>query len=230
MKKIKYYSLIAMILIFSSVIMFYFHYIVFGQLKNTMYYTIMDLCFIPINTFVVTIVFENLIERRSKREKLSKINMLVGLFFSEMGFELLNIFAKCDENSHKLKISFDNSRIATDNIKEYKNDININKINFSYLKKLSIANKDILISLIGNENILEHEMFADLLMSIMHLRDELVLRDIDNLLDNDLNHLRIDIIRVYDILLAQWIQYLFHMKNEYPYLYTTACEMSPFKN
>lgn len=57
----------------------------------------MDFCFIFINIFVVIFVFEKFVERCVKVEWLSKLNMLVGLFFSDIGFILLKLIVYGDE-------------------------------------------------------------------------------------------------------------------------------------
>ncbi len=85
MKKFRHYSIISLILIALSGIMFFIHYLIFGQGVNTAYYSFMNLCFIPINSLVVTILLENLIEYKSKQERMDKLNMLIGIFFTEVG-------------------------------------------------------------------------------------------------------------------------------------------------
>ena len=49
----------------------------------------------------------------------------------------------------------------------------------------------------SNDNILEHDIFTDLLMSIMHLRDELIFMKNNNKDENTMIHLQVDIARVY---------------------------------
>lgn len=57
MKNLKHYLFVSFILIFISFIMFLIHDLVFGQLENTIYYSFMNVCFIPINILGVTLVF-----------------------------------------------------------------------------------------------------------------------------------------------------------------------------
>ncbi|WP_158078784.1 hypothetical protein [Clostridium puniceum] len=47
-------------------------------------------------------------------------------------------------------------------------------LDYRKIKELVIGGRDILSNLIVNENILEHQIFADLLMALMHLRDEIL--------------------------------------------------------
>ncbi|OOM07425.1 hypothetical protein [Clostridium saccharobutylicum] len=229
MKNSKHYLLVSFTLIFLSSIMFLIHYLIFGQLENTEYYSLMDLCFIPINILAVTLVFEKLVERRAKVERLSKLNMLVGLFFSDIGFTLLKLIVYGDEKIQHLGLDFNDLKSCRNKLKSYKHEIDFEKINYDELKELVICGRDILSSLISNENILEHETFADLLMSLMHLRDEILFMNQKEVLTrDDCAHLKIDITRVYEALTLQWTDYLAHLKQFYPYQYNSAIKFNPF--
>ncbi len=228
MKNITHYLLVSFILILLSFIMFFIHYLVFGQLENTIYYSFMSLCFIPINILVVTLVFEKLVERRTKLERLSKLNMLVGLFFSDIGFTLLEIIVAGDANIQYLNLDFTDLKNSNNKLKSYEHIIDFEKINYPRLEKLVLESRDILSNLISNENILEHETFADLLMSLMHLRDEIVFLQYKTLTKDDSTHIKGDIGRVYRALTSQWINYLSHLKQFYPYQYNGAIKFNPF--
>ena len=67
-KNKKHYVVVSLILIVISAIMFIIHYLVFGQAVNTAYYFLMNLCFIPINSLVVTLILERLIYYKIKRK------------------------------------------------------------------------------------------------------------------------------------------------------------------
>ena len=228
MKNLKRYLSASLILILLSFVMFLVHYLLFGQLENTIYYSFMSLCFIPINILAVTLVFEKLVERRARIERLSKLNMLVGLFFSDIGFTLLDIIVAGDDNVKTLQLDFDNLKDCENKFKSHDHQIDFEKINYPALKKLLIEGRDILSSLISNENILEHEIFADLLMALMHLRDEIIFINNKELTKDDGLHLQGDIIRVYKALTLQWTSYLVHLKQFYPYQYNGAVKYNPF--
>jgi hypothetical protein len=228
MKNLKHYLFVSFILILLSFVMFFIHYLIFGQLENTIYYSLMSLCFIPINILAVTLVFEKLVERRAKLERLSKLNMLVGLFFSDVGFTLLEIIVAGDEKIQSLKLNFTDLKVSDNKLKAHDHVINFEKINYPKLEKLVIKSRDILSSLISNENILEHETFSDLLMALMHLRDEILFLQYKELTKDDSIHIKGDICRVYKALTAQWINYLAHLKQFYPYQYSGAIKFNPF--
>lgn len=228
MRDIKYHISIILILLGLAVLMFYGHYKIFGQLENTMYYSLMNLCFIPINIVAVTLVFEKLIERRKKIERLSKLNMLVGVYFSEVGFTLLDIFVNGDEEAKNMIEDFSDLTEVKKKIKNHHHKINFDKIDFKFLKCTLIRNQGILTSLISNENILEHELLADLLMATLHLRDEVLFRGNRPFTEADRSHLRKDSIRVYKALTIQWVNHLSYLKVNYPYLYKADIDVNPF--
>lgn len=223
-----HYIKISLVLIFLTIILFLIHYLIFGQGYNTAYYSLMSVCLIPINILAVTIVFENILEYNSKKEKLNKLNMLVGIFFSEIGYELMRIIISSDANAKNLISSFSNLNEVEKIIKNHKHNINIHQIDIANLENLISDNNTILITAISNDNVLEHEIFTDLLMSIMHLKEELSFMKKNNLYDIDFQHLKIDIMRVYKNLTLQWIKYLYHLEKFYPYLYKNAIQVNPF--
>ncbi|BCZ47750.1 hypothetical protein psyc5s11_38170 [Clostridium gelidum] len=228
MKNSKHYLLVSFLLIFLSFIMFLIHYLIFGQLENTEYYSLMNLCFIPINILAVTLMFEKLVERRAKLERVSKLNMLVGLFFSDIGFILLKLIVEGDEKIQSLELDFADLKTSGNKLKSHDHNVDFEKINYPELKTLVIESRDILSNLISNESLLEHETFADLLMSLMHLRDEIIFLKHKELTTDDCVHLKGDINRVYKALTLQWISYLSHLKQFYPYQYSGAIKFNPF--
>ena len=135
MKNLKQYLFVSFILIFLSFIMFLVHYLIFGQLENTEYYSFMNLCFIPINILAVTLVFEKLVERRSKLERISKLNMLVGLFFSDVGFTLLKLIVAGDENIQSLDLDFTDLKTCGNKLQAHNHKVDFEKINYPELKE-----------------------------------------------------------------------------------------------
>jgi hypothetical protein len=229
MKNLKHYLFVSFILILISFIMFLIHDLIFGQLENTIYYSFMNLCFIPINILGVTLVFEKLVERRARIERLNKLNMLVGLFFSDIGFTLLKIIAVGDDKIRYLGLDFNDLKSCNDKLSDHEHDIQFEMLDYPKLKELVIGGRDILSNLIVNENILEHETFADLLMALMHLRDEILfIQHKEQLTHDDCVHIKSDLIRVYKALTVQWISYLSHLKHFYPYQYSGAIKFNPF--
>jgi hypothetical protein len=88
---------------------------------------------------------------------------------------------------------------------------------------------NLFLRLLENQNLLEHESFTDLLRAILHFKEELLCRDnLENLPDTDYTHMAGDIKRAYSMLVPQWLDYMYYLKNNYPYLFSLAVRMNPF--
>ena len=86
-----------------------------------------------------------------------------------------------------------------------------------------------LVGLLENPSLLEHESFTELLQAVFHLHEELQNRkELVNLPQSDLNHLSHDIKRGYVLLVGQWLNYMKHLKSNYPYLFSLAMRTNPF--
>lgn len=229
MKKYRDFFRTAAALILLSGILYYFHYRLFGDFRNTMYYTFLDISFIPVNVLIVTLVFDNILERKQKNKILEKLNMLIALFFNEVGRVLLEMLSKGDAGSVGLIDNFDDLRNVKKMIVRHKYCFDIHKIDIEELYRILSVNKSLIVSLIGNENLLEHESFSELLMAIIHLTDEMGFRKDNGITQDDLEHLEGDVLRVYKYLTYEWVEYLDHLKDNYPYLYSSAIKTNPFK-
>jgi len=53
-------------------------------------------------------------------------------------------------------------------------------------------------------------------------------RNFDKLPESDLLHLANDVKRVYGLLTRQWLDYLLHLKVQYPYLFSLALRTNPY--
>jgi hypothetical protein len=103
------------------------------------------------------------------------------------------------------------------------------RVDLEKLKSFLIGKRNFLLGLLENPNLLEHESFTDLLWAVFHLTEELENRvDVKRLPDNDFAHLSSDIKRAYILLVVQWLSYMKHLKNDYPYLFSLAIRTNPF--
>jgi hypothetical protein len=89
---------------------------------------------------------------------------------------------------------------------------------------------EFVLRLLENPVLLEHDRFTDVLWAISHLGEELLAReDLDSLPASDLKHLGGDVDRAFTRLLTQWIDYLLHLRADYPYLYSFAARHNPLR-
>jgi hypothetical protein len=66
-------------------------------------------------------------------------------------------------------------------------------------------------------------------MSVFHLTEELASRsDVRELSEPDILHIAIDMKRVYGLLMAEWLDYMQHLRENYPYLFSFAMRTNPF--
>jgi hypothetical protein len=92
-----------------------------------------------------------------------------------------------------------------------------------------LEKRDFLLRLLENPNLLEHESFTDLLWAVFHLTEELAHRPkCRELHPRDREHLGKDIQRAYVLLIREWLGYMRHLKNNYPYLFSLAVRVNPF--
>lgn len=229
MKKIRYYFVISFILIALSSIMFFIHYLIFGQALNTAYYSLMNLCFIPINSLVVTIMLEKLIDYRAKKDRIEKINMLVGIFFTEVGGKLMHLIIDADKDAKNYITNFEDLNKIKKCLYEYNYKVDMKYIDLCAIKNILVEHNNLFVTLISNESILQHQIFTDLLMSVIHLRDEIIFMEKDKDSGFNINHLENDVIRVYKNISIQWISYLEYLSKSYPFLYNNAIRVNPFK-
>lgn len=229
MKNKKYYIVVSLVLVGLSAIMFLIHYLVFGQAVNTAYYSLMNLCFIPVNSLVVTLILERLIDYKAKQERMEKLSMLIGLFFTEVGYKLMHLIIKADKGGKNSIISFNNLDEVKNQVEKHDYNIDMKDIDLDEIKDVLLENSNLLVNLISNENITEHEIFTDLLMSVIHLRDEIVFYKNDKSSQLDISHLEKDILRVYKNIAMQWVDYLKYLNKSYPFLYNNAIRLNPFR-
>jgi hypothetical protein len=96
------------------------------------------------------------------------------------------------------------------------------------LKDFLRAKRGFMLGLLGNPNLLEHDEFTDLLWAVFHLLEELeARRSLAGLVPADMEHLSGDIRRAFNYLLREWVVYLQHLQQDYPYLFSLAVRTNP---
>jgi hypothetical protein len=242
-KKLGWRVKIAILLILSALILYMIQYFIFHQPKSELFYFGIDLAFLPIEVLLVVLVIETAISQREKSALLEKLNMVIGVFFSEVGIELLSEISKFDSKSKKISnILIINSNWADIDFVKAKKDITNRKYHLEIhgndgdsleflrdTKTFLKGKRRFLLALLENPNLLEHETFTELLRAVFHLAEEFEKRkDIYHLPNSDYNHLKLDTERAYNILIYEYIEYMEHLMNNYPYLFSLAMRTNPF--
>jgi hypothetical protein len=226
-----------LIALLASGIMYLIDYAIFRDSQQLLVQLVDDLAFIPISVFIVVVVLERLLTRQEKLLIRHKLNMVVGVFFSEVGNTLIRKLLHSYERNEEITKTFSVSNSWTqEDFKRTRASAAIisatpggSSIDFDDLKTFLTSKREFLLTLLENQNLIEHEEFSDLLWAIFHLTEELEARhSVSNLSGTDLHHLEGDIGRLYGRLLYQWLAYVEHLKDKYPYLFSLTVRMSPF--
>ncbi len=221
-----------------SIFTYFVHYLIFHDTHHIFIYMVGDLAFLPLEVLLVSVIIERILNRREKRDKLQKLNMVIGTFFSEVGNDVLRDLLVNFKNNKDIaqnlnikgnwtKKDFEKAREYADKLKI---DIDYEKLDFNRLLDVLSGKRDFLLTMLGNPGLLENDRFTDLLWAITHLAEELKARpSLNNLPESDLLHLSGDIQRFYDHLASEWLDYVEHLKANYPYLFSLVLRTHPFQ-
>jgi hypothetical protein len=96
MKKLTWEMKLGIGLLILSGLIYLTKFVILGDPLNTYLYVFNSLGFLPINVLLVTLIINQLLSMRAKRERLEKLNMVIGTFYSEVGTSLLTTFSRHD--------------------------------------------------------------------------------------------------------------------------------------
>jgi hypothetical protein len=186
---------------------------------------------------VVANATETMLNRRERQVRLKKLNMVIGVFFSEVGTRLIVYFSGCDPNIDSFKKglivsgkwSDQDFLKVSEELKAYGYTVDVHAEALSNLRGFLSDRRAFLLRLLENPVLLEHESFTEVLRAVFHLAEELAhRRDLSGLPDSDKRHLSGDIKRAYGLLVHQWLDYMKYLKEHYPYLFSLAMRTNPF--
>ena len=237
MKYSIWYLIIAVLMLLSSAVLYMLQIHIFHNEEETFFLMLQDLSFVPINVLLVTLIIDRLLKRREKQNLLNKMNMVIGVFFNEIGRELIKICGGFIENIDEINNGLQ--------VSQGWNDGDFNKIakNFSIKPTMFILDNENLtvlkgflekktaglLRMLANPNLLEHDKFTNMLWAVFHIADELSHRsDFAVLPKSDLDHLKVDMSRAYILVVSEWASYMRHLKTDYPYLFSIAVRTNPF--
>jgi len=238
MKKDNRWKLVAGFgLLILSLILYGIHYLIFQDAHHIFLYFIGDLAFIPVEVLIVTLIIDQLLESREKQQRMEKLNMVIGTFFSEFGTPLLAVLSHADPGINKIQKDLVIGNVWNDgqfrnvqaNLASHTCSISGERFDREDLRKLLVNHEQFILRLLENPMVFEHESFTDLILATSHLTEELKARDDLNRLPlADLAHLNADTVRVYERLAPEWLKYMEYLRNHYPYLFSLAMRKNPF--
>ncbi len=180
---------------------------------------------------------EMFLSKREHRSRMHKLNMVIGLFFSEVGTGLLTVCSDADPRREEIRESLriegdwtaeDFARVRRQ-LEKQEFELDPDRVSLPDLARLLRGERRFMVGLLENPAVMEHEDFTDVLWSGFHLADELEAReDVSGLVSFDRAHIMGDTQRVYGLLVVQWLRYMQHMQSRYPYLFARAVRENPF--
>jgi len=237
-RRISFIVYLAIAFLVLSGAVYFVHYLIFGDIHHIFIYLIGDLGFLPLEVLLVVLIIERVLARREQQAKLQKLNMVMGAFFTESGNHLLNtLFPYFDnkaEIAEQLNITEDWTKKDFRRAAKYAYHLNVEldcrKVDLGALKDFLAQQRTFTLTMLGNPNLLEHDRFTDLLWAVTHLDEELEARpSLIGLPEKDLEHIAVDIQRMYDHLASEWLDYVEHLKSNYPFLFSLILRTHPFQ-
>lgn len=186
-------------------------------------------------------VFANAIEilvgRSEGRERRRKVNMIIGVFFSEFGTEMLGRLAGTDPEAGEIRKDLlvkgtwtgEEFRRVREKLMAYGYRIDGSRVDFEEMRRFLREKRPFLLALMENPVLFEDDTFTNLIQAVFHLADELLRRgDLSAIPPSDRTHLVTDAGRVYRPLALQWLDSMEHLKEHHPYLFSLAMRTNPF--
>ena len=217
MKSMRWEFKLGIILILLSFTVYAIKILVLGDPMETYFSIFNALGFLPLSVLFVTLILNQLLIMQSRKEKMEKLNMVIGTFFSEVGTKLLLNFSDFDPDLEKIRRSLivrngwseeDFYRVRRA-LKQYTYTVDIKKVDFIPLKEFLKQQRSFFVRLLENPILLEHTEFTEMLRALFHLTEELDSRDnLTDLPETYYVHLARDIQRVYTQLVSQWLEYM----------------------
>jgi hypothetical protein len=219
-----------------STVLYLLDYFIIGSARDIASSFLGNLAFLPIYVIFVTLMIEQIMRQRERQTIMRKLNMVIGVFFSEVGNRLLKELSAyvvmCDELRSRLQVNGqwreDDFQRAQDYLRSHELRIDCSGCDKQQLKEFLVAKRSFLVGLLENQNLLEHEQFSDLLWAVFHLVEELDARQsFDGMPVSDIEHINGDIKRAFGSLSREWVYYMKHLKRDYPYLFSLAVRLNP---
>jgi voltage-gated potassium channel len=186
---------------------------------------------------VIANMTEIMLAKREIESRMEKLNMVIGVFFSEVGLGLMSSFSLYDPDFDRLRpdlivlASWTNKDFdaASKDVQKHDYKVDMKLVDSADLKEFLLSKRDFLVRLLENPVLMEHQSFTDLLRAVFHLAEELAYRnDFEDLPRPDKDHIALDIKRAHHLIVSEWLSYMSYLKKSYPFLFSLAMRTNPF--
>lgn len=234
--RLSWQTFLMLSLLVLSFIFYLTHYLLFRDPHHIFIFLVGDIAFVPIEVLLVTLIIHRVLSEREKKALLEKLNMLIGAFFSEIGIALIKHFSEFDTDCERIQEEVKGKSFTKKEYPQLKNrlrnydcQIDIYSSGLEGLRDTLYEKRDFLLRMLENPNLFEHDTFTDLLWAVFHITEELIYRkDLKHLSKADAAHIAGDIKRAYDLIILEWLDYMKHLNENYPYLFSLAIRLNPF--
>ena len=239
LNKINWQIKLGTLLILATIAMYVAHYFIFHDTQQLLLWLIGDLAFLPLQVLFVSIFLNEVLNSREKKDKMHKLNMVIGAFFTDTGSELMYKIAQLDVDKSWLQKTFEHEKEwSVAELTKIEKELKTHKCSLEYdgekvkeLKEFLDSKRTFLLNLLSNQNLLDHNRFTALLWSVFHTTEELLRRkNLTNNSKEDQKHILSDIQRGYKLIIIEWVAYIKHLQVDYPYLFKFELRANPFKD
>jgi len=159
MARLKWQIILGVSLVVASAMLYIAQIMIFHSTRDTFFYLLQDIAFIPIQVLLVTLILNQLLNIRERQSMLNKMNMVIGTFFSEVGSLLLKSFAAFDGHAGALGAglqvqgtwSDQQCAAAIKQIRGFDYDVRHTNSDLSELKSLLMGKRDFLLRLLEKD-------------------------------------------------------------------------------
>ncbi len=237
LKKNRWQFVFGLSLMGLSALFYILHFFIFRDPHHIFIYLVSDIAFVFVEVLMVTLIIHQLLSKREKKERIEKLNLVIGSFFSELGTQLLFQFSRNDpgidtvKNELLVNKEWDKTRYAAAKKSLEKHVFHV-EIQEDFLENLLLClaeKRDFLLRILENPTLHEHESFTDLIYAVFHLFEELNVRKQEGRFrEDDKDHITGDIKRAYSLMVLQWLNYACYLQHNYPFLFSFTSFNNPF--
>ncbi len=226
----KYFNKLAIAvgLLILSGVMFLAFWLYTGELTYISKYFYLHLAFLPVHALVLGLILDELIQMREKIERRKRLNMFLGIFFRQMGIDimlaLMMLLENRDEFDERLLVdrAWNARRFAKARreLAGFKPRLRPDAAMLGGLLETLASRENEIITMTRNPLMLEFESLHYCLLSLFHLIEESHFRGPTGQLRPEvLRHLSQDAGKALIRLAGLWLAYLEHLKDEHPVLF-----------
>ncbi len=170
---------VVLTLCLASLVLYFIHFACFRDLQHIWLSSLTNLAFLPISVLLVTLIMDRMLSARERAMRREKLRMLISVFFSGLGNKLLAILVRCDSSlldSREyvgMRESWTGMRPAKVSVvlADHSYAVSVEPADLEELRTLLTRKMDILLRLLENPSLHEHESFAELLRAVFHLTE-----------------------------------------------------------